>query len=279
MIVSPHEEIAAVPAVQPHNPAPPVLQVDRLSVQYDGATALDDVSFSVPTADRVAVVGPNGAGKSTLFKAILGLLPVAAGTIRVNTSGVAPSVAYVAQRSAVDWTFPVSVADVVLMGRVGRRGFWRRPNRHDRSIAQECLARVGLHDLARRQIGALSGGQQQRVFIARALAQQPRLLLMDEPLTGLDVAAQEDILRIIAELRTQDVTVLVATHDLNQAADPRHFEQVLLLKRRLIGAGSARNVFTPQNLAATYGGHLRWVTTADGTLLLADTCCSRGVEP
>jgi manganese/iron transport system ATP-binding protein len=185
----------------------------------------------------LAVVGPNGAGKSTLFKLIAGVLPSSSGQVTVYGSqpGGHICIAYVPQRSQVDWSFPVSVADVVMMGRVGKLGLFRRPGRKDWDYVHESLAVVGMGDLAGRQIGELSGGQQQRVFIARALAQEAELMLMDEPLTGLDVPSQQDIFEVLAALRARGVTVMIATHDLNLAAE--RFDRVMLLNRRLLGLG------------------------------------------
>ncbi|MCG8351317.1 MAG: metal ABC transporter ATP-binding protein [Chloroflexales bacterium] len=262
-------------------PSTPVLEVSGLTVFYGKALALDNVTFHVAAGERVALVGPNGAGKSTLFKTLSGLLNPARGVIRLAGKPLAKQavLAYVPQRSHVDWNFPVNVADVVMMGRIGKMGLLRWPGKHDRAIVRQCLELVHMADLAHCQIGELSGGQQQRVFIARALAQEAHLLLLDEPITGLDVMSQDEIVRIIDELRRQGVAVLVATHDLNQAADPRYYERVLLLNRRLLGQGNAQEVFTPDRLAEAYGGQLRWIETSEGMMILADTCCGRGESP
>jgi manganese/iron transport system ATP-binding protein len=221
----------------------------------------------------VAVVGPNGAGKSTLFKVIAGVLVPTSGEVTV--AGHTPSchicIAYVPQRSQVDWTFPVTVSDVVMMGRTGRVGLFRRPSRQDRAYVRQCLRVVGMGDLANRQIGELSGGQQQRMFIARALAQQAELMLMDEPLTGLDIPAQEDIFGIMDELHARGVTVIVATHDLNLAAE--RFDRVMLLNGRLLGLGQPDDVFTAEHLQAAYGGQLRLLETEGGLMALGDSCC------
>ncbi|MGC9520865.1 MAG: zinc ABC transporter ATP-binding protein AztA [Anaerolineae bacterium] len=259
------------PAVHEVGAAP--LEVSDLTVSYNGDVALNRVSFTLEPGERVAVVGPNGAGKSTLFKVIAGVLNPTGGEVRV--AGCQPSshicIAYVPQRSDVDWSFPVTVEDVVMMGRFGKLGLLRRPGRKDRALVQACLRTVGLDDLADRQISELSGGQQQRMFIARALAQEAQLVLMDEPLNGLDVSAQERILEILDDLQAQGVTVMVATHDLSQAAD--YFDRVMLLNRDLLGIGSASEVFTSGNLRRAYGGHLRLVETDDGLMVLNDTCC------
>ncbi len=244
----------------------PVLDVRHLTVSYEHTRALDDVSFTVARGERVAVVGPNGAGKSTLLKALVGLIRPTAGTIHVSghVHTQCSDVAYVPQRAQVDWSFPVSVWDVVMLGRTAHIGLFRSPGRRDRAQVQRSLEMVHMTDLARRQIGELSGGQQQRVFIARALAQEARVLLLDEPMTGLDVRAQGEVLRIGEEIHQQGVTVLVATHDLQQAADTCHYERVLLLNRHLIGAGEAWQVLTAAHLAAAYGMPLHLIEQEQG---------------
>ncbi len=249
------------------------LELDRLTVRYESAVALEGVSCAIERGEQVAVVGPNGAGKSTLFKAIVGLIKPSEGGARFFGAPAAPPglIAYVPQRSAVDWRFPASVADVVMMGRVGRVGLFRQPGRRDRAIVAEALDLVRMGHLARRQIGELSGGQQQRVFLARALAQEARILLMDEPLTGLDVGSQDLLFQIMADLRSRDVTILTALHDLELAA--RHFDRVMLLNRRLVGFGPAAEVFAPARLIEAYGGHLHLSLTREGILTVADTCC------
>jgi manganese/iron transport system ATP-binding protein len=255
-----------------------MLLLEQVTVAYDGRKALDAVSFGLGRGERVAVVGPNGAGKSTLFKVIAGVLEPTSGQVRVagHCPGKHICIAYVPQRSQVDWTFPVTVADVVMMGRTGQIGWLRRPGARDRAQVRDSMKLVGLAELAGRQIGELSGGQQQRMFIARALAQQAELMLMDEPLTGLDVPSQEDILRILDELKERQVTVMVATHDLSQAAE--RFDRVILLNRRLLGSGDPSEVFTHEKLSAAYGAHLRLVETDAGIMVLSDTCCGAPAE-
>jgi ABC-type Mn2+/Zn2+ transport system ATPase subunit len=249
-----------------------ILDVRSLFVRHGARTALEDVTFSLSCGESVAVVGPNGAGKTTLFKAIAGLAPSADGTIVVHghEPGVGLCVAYVQQRRDVDWAFPLSVGDVVMMGRAGRIGPFRRPSTRDRRQVATALSMVGLADLADRQIGELSGGQQQRMFIARALAQEAELILMDEPFTGLDATSGERILEILASLKDNGVGVMVATHDLSLAA--QDFDRVMLLNRRLIGYGWSSDVFTEPNLVAAYGGGARLVRTADG-LVVSDAGC------
>lgn len=254
-----------------------LLEVDNVSARYRGQLALEHVSFRAFIGERLAVVGPNGAGKSTLFKVIAGVLPLAGGTLRTPGRAALADlrVAYVPQRSTVDWTFPVNVYDVVMMGRVGTIGLLRWPRVRDHERVRASLDTVGIARLAKRQIGELSGGQQQRVFIARALAQEADLLLMDEPLNGLDLPSQEDLFRVLDDLRAQRVTVLVATHDLDQAA--KRFDRVMLLNRRLIGIGQPDAVFTPEHLAAAYGGNVRLIETDDGMLIVGDSCCAGAV--
>lgn len=262
-----------------HRPDAPVVEFRNVTIHYNGGRpALEDISFALTRGERVAIVGPNGAGKTTLLKAIAGILSPAAGTVNVygGIAGGHICIGYVPQRSQVDWNFPVTVAEVVLMGRIARIGLLRQAGRNDRRLVAESLAQVGMSDLANRQIGELSGGQQQRVFIARALAQEAELLLMDEPLTGLDVPAQEAIFNILDLLRARGLTVLVSTHDLQLAAD--RFDRLMLLRRRIIGFGSAAEVLTPTNLRLAYGSHMTMVTAPEGVLALGDTCCEGDEE-
>jgi len=235
--------------------------------------ALEEVSLQVNTSERIAVIGPNGAGKSTLFKVIAGVLQASSGEVKI--AGYGPGghicIAYLPQRSQVDWNFPVNVSDVVMMGRIGRLGLFRWPGRSDWEYVRQCLDVVNMSHLAQRQINELSGGQQQRMFIARALAQEAELMLMDEPFTGLDMHSQEDILNILGELKQRGVTVLASTHDLNLAGE--HFDRVVLLNRRLLGFGLPEQVFTPERLMLAYAGHMRLVQAGETTLALGDTCC------
>jgi manganese/iron transport system ATP-binding protein len=259
-----------------HKHGAPILEASHVTVRFNGLTALEDISFRLDARERVAVVGPNGAGKSTLFKVIAGLLDPTAGEVAV--AGQCPGghicIAYLPQRSQVDWSFPVTVADVVMMGRARQIGLLRRPGREDRQRVRQCLELIGLTDLADRQISELSGGQQQRMFIAQALAQEAELILMDEPLSGLDAPTQEEIFRTMDDLRQQGVTVMVATHDLSLAAE--RFDRVMLLNGRLLGFGLAGDVFTPEQLQSAYGGHLQLVETDNGVFVLSDTCCGGG---
>ena len=243
-----------------------ILQVRDLTVSYNGTRALEGVSFGVQTGERVAIVGPNGAGKSTLFKALVGLLHPTRGTMETNGA----EFGYVTQRSAVDWSFPVTVHDVVMMGRIGKMGWLRWQRSSDREVVQRCLEQVGMLQYAGRQIGELSGGQQQRVFIARALAQEATILLMDEPFAGVDTPSQEAILEIIERLHGQGVTILVSTHDLNLAVD--RFDQLALLNRQLIAYGPPQQAVTPETLSAAYGGQALW-RGEDCAMVLGDIGC------
>ena len=248
----------------------PILDVQHITVRYNGRVALEDVTFHLHAGERIAVVGPNGAGKSTLFKVVAGVLQPSAG--EVNIFGSRPRshvcIAYIPQRSQVDWNFPVSVADVVMMGRSAKLGLLNWPRKNDWEYVQRALEIVELSDLAGRQIGQLSGGQQQRMFIARALAQEAELMLMDEPLSGLDTPSQEGLLNLLDTLREQNVTVLVATHDLDQAA--RHFDRIMLLNHRIIAFDVPQNVLHTEHLLQAYGGRLK---IASGGTMLVDDCC------
>lgn len=258
-----------------HAPDKPVLELRNVSVSYGNnggrQLALQDVSCQIESGERIAVVGPNGAGKSTLFKLIVGTIKPQQGEVHI--SGEEPGdhicIAYVPQRSQIDLTFPVTVEDVVMMGRVGQIGFFHWPRRRDWDFVREALGRVNAGHLAKKQIGELSGGQQQRVFIARALAQQAEILLLDEPLTGLDVPSQDAIFTILDNLRPDGVTVLVATHDLNLAA--QRFDRVMLLNRRIVSFGSAETSLAPNKLVAAYGGQMHIVEGSQ--MILTDTCC------
>lgn len=257
-----------------HQAGAPFLSVNDLTVRYNGVIALEDINFVLQGGEQVAVVGPNGAGKSTLFKTIAGVLTPTAGDIKL--SGYEPHghicIAYLPQRSEVDWRFPVTVKDVVMMGRVGKIGFLRSPKPADWLRVKEALSLVRLQSYAERQISELSGGQQQRMFIAQALAQEAELLMMDEPLSGLDLPSQEEVIHILEELRDRKVTVMVATHDLGQASS--RFNLAMLLNHRLLGFGKPDEVFTAERLQAAYGSHLQIIETERGLLMVGDSCCN-----
>lgn len=260
-----------------HEPGHPILKLDGVSVQYNTGLALEHVSFEIQAGQRIAIVGPNGAGKSTLFKVIAGVIKSTSG--RVDVFGSAPSghicIAYVPQRSTVDWSFPINVFEMVMMGRVGRIGLLHRPAKKDRQKVYEALNLVNLSSMAKRQIGQLSGGQQQRIFIARALAQEAEIMLLDEPMTGLDWRAQEDIFQVLDNLNKRHTTILISLHDLKIASE--RFDRVMLLNRHLVGFGPSAHVLSQQNLLEVYGGHFH---TMDQTaLIISDTCCGHGDTP
>jgi len=259
------------------------LVIRGLSGGYSDRPVLRDVSMSVPYGGHVAVVGPNGSGKSTLFKALVGLLPMCSGQIdvdghsleqarssgrRTRTDGRKPTIAYVPQREEIDWSFPVTVYDVIMMGRYGRLTPLQRPGAADRAVVARCLDEFGIAELARRAIGELSGGQQQRVFLARALAQEPEILLLDEPFTGIDLGAREQLLALLADLRRRGITALVSMHDMEVAAE--RFTLVALLDGRLIAYGPPAAVFTPENLTAAFGGQVLRL----GDIFVIDQCCA-----
>lgn len=235
----------------------PALRLQGVTVAYDQRPVLRGVTFEIEPGARVAIVGPNGAGKSTLLRAILGLVRRDGGHIEAfgaPIERVRRRIAYVPQRSAVDWDFPVTAFDVVLMGRYAHLGWFRRPGAADRQRARQALARLGVAELADRPIGQLSGGQQQRVFLARALAQDADLFLLDEPFVGVDAATEEAIYRLLDELRREGRTVVVVLHDL--VAARQRFDTVVLLNGRVVAVGPPRQVLTPALLRQTYGGRL-----------------------
>jgi manganese/iron transport system ATP-binding protein len=247
------------------------LEVRDLAAGYGSAPAIHGVSFAIPPGQMVGVIGPNGAGKTTLFKAILGLIPLQAGRVLLHESTAETQRAlmgYVPQVDDLDRTFPVSVRDVVMMGRYPRIGWFRRPGGADSEVVLRALARVDLADLAHRQIGTLSGGQLQRVLLARVLAQDPHLLLLDEPVSGVDTTTQHAIFAVLESLRDAGKTVVVATHDLNCVIE--RFDQVLCLSGGLVAYGPPAEVFREEILEATYGSHLMIVAVGDRRVVVAD---------
>ncbi|WP_417670523.1 manganese/iron ABC transporter ATP-binding protein [Roseibium sp.] len=243
------------------DPAIAGIWADRVTVTYrNGVTALMDASFSVPTGSIAALVGVNGAGKSTLFKAIMGFLPLAAGDIRILGRSVKAAlaegiVAYVPQAEEVDWSFPVLVEDVVMMGRYGHMGFFRIPSAADKKAVTGALERVGMSSFRKRQIGELSGGQRKRVFLARALAQNGKVILLDEPFTGVDVQTEEAIIKLLRELRDEGCVMLVSTHNLGSV--PEFCDQTVLVKGTVLNFGPTSETFTRENLEQAFGGVLR----------------------
>ncbi len=258
----------------PHDHASSIVSAKNVSVRYNSELAIENISFELKHGERVAVIGPNGAGKTTLFQVIAGLLKPSAGNVQIfgNDPEGHNCIGYVPQRSQVDWNFPVNVADVVMMGRIGRLGLLRHPGSNDKSIVEEALRLVNLTDLSKKRISHLSGGQQQRVFIARTLAQEATLLLMDEPFTGLDISSRDDIFTILELLQERGVSVMVSLHDLNIASE--NFTSVMLLNKHLYGFGSPSDVFRAELLEEAYGGRLHLLKGENGILALGDTCCN-----
>lgn len=234
------------------------VSVKDVCAGYFGRDVLDLVTFDVTQGEFVGVIGPNGSGKSTLLKVLAGLLPVQCGSVQIF--GLAPGtqaqhlIGYVPQSEAVNWSFPVTVSDVVLMGTYGTLGPWRRPARSERDAAARAIDQVGMSAFADAQIGQLSGGQQQRVFVARALVQRPKLMLLDEPIAGVDATTQHAIFTLLEDLQQQGTTIVATTHDLSCVAE--WFDRVLCLNHRVIAYGAPEAVLNKDTLSATYGSHV-----------------------
>jgi manganese/zinc/iron transport system ATP- binding protein len=247
--------------MEENNPQRPIaLAVDDLTVAYNSKPAIWDVDLQIPEGVLNAIVGPNGAGKSTLIKAVLNLIPRAAGTATFYGKPYEQArslVGYVPQRGSVDWDFPTSVIDVVTMGLYGKLGWFRRPGRKEREQAMHALDQVGIADFADRQISQLSGGQQQRTFLARALVQDAHIYFMDEPFAAVDAVTERAIVAILRELRQRDKTVIVVHHDLQTV--PEYFDWVTLLNVEVIASGPTETTFTPENLRKTYGGRVAYL--------------------
>ncbi|MBV8459554.1 MAG: metal ABC transporter ATP-binding protein [Candidatus Eremiobacteraeota bacterium] len=242
-----------------HRPAASVaISVDGVCAGYFGRDVLDEVSFDVAQGEFVGVIGPNGSGKSTLLKVLAGLLPVQCGAVQIFGLSPGPQtqrmVGYVPQSEAINWSFPVTVTDVVLMGTYAKLGFLHRPHQHERDAAAHAIEQVGMSAFADTQIGQLSGGQQQRVFVARALVEQPRLLLLDEPIAGVDATTQHAIFTLLEDLQQHGTTIVVTTHDLSCVAE--WFDRVLCLNHRVIAYGKPESVLTRETLSATFGSHV-----------------------
>ena len=234
-----------------------MLRVKNLSIHYREKQVLHQISFELPAQQLIGIIGANGSGKTTLLKGIMGLLPIAAGEITLfdqPLEAVRSRLAYVPQRSAVDWDFPASVLDVVLMGRLKPQTIFSRYTSEDRKIAQDCLAQVHLTELAKRQISKLSGGQQQRVFLARALARQAEINILDEPFAGVDMATEQTIVGILKSMRDAGKSVIVVHHDLNTVRD--YFDYLLILTPEGVLTGKVADIFTPENLQKAFGGKL-----------------------
>jgi manganese/zinc/iron transport system ATP- binding protein len=233
------------------------LEVHDLTVAFDRKPVLWNIDLTIPQGKLVGIIGPNGAGKSTFIKAIMGLLPLSSGYCKLfdeSLDTVRHRVSYVPQRESVDWDFPVSVMDVVLMGRYGKIGLLKRPRKADIDVAMDCLKKVGMESFANRQIAQLSGGQQQRTFLARALAQQADLYFMDEPFAGVDAATEKAIITLLQSMTGANKTVIVVHHDLQSVTS--YFNWVVLLNTRLIANGPTESTFTQKKLQETYGGKL-----------------------
>jgi len=241
------------------------IEVHDLTVAYREKPVLWDVDWVVPRGVLAAVVGPNGAGKSTLIRSVLGLVRTAAGQVLIHGRPAREQrriTAYVPQRGSVDWDFPTSVLDVVMMGRYGALGWLRRPGKREKELAMHALEQVGMQDFAERQISQLSGGQQQRVFLARALVQEASVYFMDEPFQGVDAKTERAIIAVLQELRAAGQTVVVVHHDLETV--PEYFDEVLLLNVRRIASGPVAEIFTEENLRRTYGGRTPLLRAAPG---------------
>ncbi|WP_291642138.1 manganese/iron ABC transporter ATP-binding protein [Bosea sp. (in: a-proteobacteria)] len=256
----------------------PSITVEGVTVSYaNGVTAVNDASFGLGPGTICALVGINGSGKSTIFKTLMGFLKPAAGLVRIAGLEVRRAlkrglVAYVPQAEEVDWTFPVLVEDVVMMGRYGHMGFLRLPRKADREAVEQALARVNMLDFRRRQIGELSGGQRKRVFLARALAQGGQVILLDEPFTGVDVKTEDQIVSLMRELRAEGRLMLVSTHNLGSI--PEFCDQVVIINKTVLAAGPTETTFTQENLQRAFGGALRHFRL-EGTALHDDADARR----
>ena len=245
-----------------YSPEKVALSVNDLTVAYNAKPAIWDVDVDIPEGVLMAIVGPNGAGKSTFIKAVLNLIPRAAGTALFYGKPYAQArslVGYVPQRGSVDWDFPTSVIDVVTMGLYGKLGWFRRPGRKEHELAMYALEQVGMADFAKRQISQLSGGQQQRTFLARALVQDAQIYFMDEPFAAVDAVTERAIVAILRELRERGKTVLVVHHDLQTVEE--YFDWVTLLNVEVVASGPVKTTFTPDNLRKTYGGRVAYLHT------------------
>ena len=232
-----------------------IIQIHDLTVAYDAKPVLWDVDLEIPKGSLAAIIGPNGAGKSTLIKSILGLIKPVSGAVHfimLPEKKLHTHIAYVPQSDSVDWDFPATVLDVVMMGRYGHLGWFKRPGKIEKQMAMETLEKMGIQDYASRQISQLSGGQQQRVFLARALIQQAELYFMDEPLKGVDAQTEKSIMNLLKELKKQGKTVIVVHHDLQTVKE--YFDWVSLINIEVIGNGPVEKIFTPELIARTYNG-------------------------
>lgn len=235
----------------------PILEVHDLTVSYDSKPVLWNVDLTIPEGALVGIMGPNGAGKSTLIKAIMGLLPLSSGYVKLfeqPLDTIRQRISYVPQKESVDWDFPTTVLDVVMMGRYGKLGLFKRPSKHDKEVALQCIEQVGMSDYIHRQISQLSGGQQQRAFLARALAQEADLYFMDEPFAGVDAATERAVISLLREMSAAGKTIIVVHHDLQSAQ--HYFDWVVLLNMHLVASGPTKDALTESLLEKTYGGKL-----------------------
>lgn len=239
-----------------------ILDIHDMTVAYDRRPVLWNIDLTLNEPGLTAIVGPNGAGKSTMIRAVMGLVPMVSGQVTAWGKPVNEQllrIGYVPQRGSVDWDFPISVFETVLMGTFGSLGWFRRPGRKHRELAMQCLERVGMQDFCKRQIGQLSGGQQQRVFLARALAQEAELYFMDEPMAGVDAATERIVFDLLKSLSEEGRTIVVVHHDLRTVVE--YFDNVVLLNVRIVNSGPVDTTFTSENLQATYGGRLTVLDT------------------
>ena len=259
--------IPDVEAARARVDAPVLIRARDVTVAYGREPAIYNISLDVRAGERVAIIGPNGAGKSTLIQTLLGLLQPQSGTVEwFDLEG--QQIGYVPQHEGVNWDFPVTVRDVVMLGRVRRMGWLRGPRRADWQAVQAALERVDMLEFSDRQVGELSGGQRRRVFVARALAQEARLLMLDEPFSGVDVQAQNSLMDVLDSLNRDGITIVLSTHDLNLAF--QRFDRVLALRGELIAYGKPRDVYRPDVLAKMYGGGLALVENGHGVAVYVD---------
>lgn len=259
-------------APPPDHSAPPIVRFDGVTSGYDDKVVFDGLDLSIPSGLYTGIVGPSGSGKTTLLKVILGVVGVTAGSVAVGgrlvNGRTARGVGYVPQIETVNWNFPVTVEQVVLMGRHREAGWLPWPSREDRRIALDLLEHLGIRQYADRQIRALSGGEQQRVFLARALISRPRLLILDEPTSGVDLKTQHHILHLLSQLNREGITIILTTHDLNSVA--RHLPWVICFNRHIVAQGDPQEVFTSEILSRTYNSEMV-VVKQEGLLLIADS--------
>lgn len=235
----------------------PAFEIHDLTVAFERKPVLWNIDMTIPQGKLVGIIGPNGAGKSTLIKSVMGLLPLSSGYVKIFNQpidDVRDRISYVPQRESVDWDFPASVLDVVLMGRYGKLGLFRRPRKADIDVAMDCLRKVGMEGYIKRQISQLSGGQQQRTFLARALAQQADIYFLDEPFAGVDAATENEIINLLRQMTEAGKTVVVVHHDLQSVTD--YFGWIIMLNTRLVAYGPTDTTFTQNNLQESYGGKL-----------------------